>query len=170
MRGSLAMLGVSGALTLFCAAALADAPSLAPPAGARVVLRSIADGVQIYACETAGNGFAWVFKAPEALLFDEAGRQLGKHFAGPSWQALDGSTVTAEVAAKADAPAAGAIPWLLLRAKTHSGTGQFAEIGFVQRVETKGGMAPATGCDAAQQGKEARMRYSATYVFYTAAP
>jgi hypothetical protein len=170
MRGSLAMLGVSGALTLFCAAALADAPSLAPPAGARVVLRSIADGVQIYACETAGNGFAWVFKAPEALLFDEAGRQLGKHFAGPSWQALDGSTVTAEVAAKADAPAAGAIPWLLLRAKTHSGAGQFAEIGFVQRVETKGGMAPATGCDAAQQGKEARMRYSATYVFYTAAP
>jgi hypothetical protein len=169
MRGSFAMVGV-GALVLLGPSALADAPSLAPPAGARLVLRSVADGVQIYACEATGNGFAWVFKAPEAALFDETGRQLGKHFAGPSWQALDGSAVTAEVAAKADAPASGAIPWLLLRAKTHSGAGQFAEIGFVQRVETKGGTAPTTGCGADQQGKEARMRYSATYVFYAAAP
>jgi hypothetical protein len=162
------MLGMTSALTLLSPGALADAPSLAPPAGARIVLRSVADGVQIYACEAAGDGFAWVFKAPEAALFDESGRQVAKHFAGPSWQALDGSTVTAEVAAKVDAPVAGAIAWLLLRAKTHSGAGQLAEIGFVQRIETKGGMAPSAGCDAAQQGKEARMRYSATYVFYAA--
>jgi hypothetical protein len=170
MRGSFAMLSVSGALTVFGAGAVADAPALAPPAGARIVLRSVAEGVQIYACEAAGNGFAWVFKAPEAALFDETGRQVGTHFAGPSWRALDGSTVSAEVMAKADAPDAGAIAWLLLRAKSHSGAGQFAEIGFIQRIDTEGGTAPAAGCDAAQQGKEARMRYSATYVFYAGAP
>jgi hypothetical protein len=159
------------ALTMIIGAGdLAEAPMLAPPAGTRLILRSAADGVQIYVCEASSNGFVWVFKAPEAALFDENGRQVGKHFAGPSWQALDGSIVTGEVAGKADAPAAGAIPWLLLRAKSHSGAGQFAEIGFVQRLDTKGGLAPTGGCDSAQVGREARMRYSATYVFYAAAP
>jgi hypothetical protein len=161
------------ALTLSIVAATgaaADDGGLAPPGGARLLLRSIADGVQVYACERSAAGFAWVFKAPEAALFDDTGRQIGKHFAGPSWQALDGSTVVGEVVAKTDAPRGDAIPWLLLRAKSHGGAGQFAAVTFVQRVDTKGGLAPSDGCDAARQGAEARMRYSATYVFYAAPP
>ena len=162
--------GVAAGLTLLAGAAPAAAedPALAPPAGARLLLRSAAEGVQIYMCQPAGAGFGWVFKAPEAALFDETGRQVAKHFAGPSWEAEDGSTVVGEVATKADAPAAAGIPWLLLRAKSHAGGGRFAAVAFIQRLDTKGGTAPESGCDAAHQNAEARMRYAATYVFYAA--
>jgi hypothetical protein len=148
----------------------ADLSSLDPPKSSRVALRTTADGVQIYACQAAGTSFQWVFKAPEAALFDESGRQVGRHFAGPSWQSSDGSLVTGEVAAKADSPTAGAIPWLLLRARSHEGDGQFAHIRYVQRTETIGGAMPSSGCDAAHQGVEARMRYSARYTFYAEGP
>ena len=140
-----------------------------PPTGASLLFETVADGVQIYACEAQGQGFAWVFKAPEATLFDRQGRQVGTHFAGPSWKASDGSVVVGEVMDKADAPGGNAIPWLLLRAKSHEGTGSMFAVAFVRRAETKGGMAPASGCDAAHRGVEARMRYSALYQFFGAA-
>jgi hypothetical protein len=135
------------------------------PKGAPMLLEVIADGVQIYVCEAKGQGFEWVFKAPEANLFDRQGRQIGTHFAGPSWKTMDGTTVVGEVTAKADAPAAGAIPWLLLRAKSHEGTGPLASAAFIRRAETVGGAAPKSGCDAAHSGEQARMRYSALYEF-----
>jgi hypothetical protein len=147
-----------------------DSPSVAPPDNAQLLLRTAADGVQIYTCQAVENKFQWVFKAPEAALFDETGRQIGKHFAGPSWESLDGSLVTGEVISKMPAPTPDAIPWLLLRAKSHSGQGQFARVQYIQRTETKGGAAPSSPCDSSHLGAEARMRYSATYTFYAAAP
>jgi hypothetical protein len=147
-----------------------DSPSVAPPDNAQLILRTAADGVQIYTCQAVENKLQWVFKAPEALLFDETGRQMGKHFAGPSWESFDGSLVTGEVIAKMPAPTPDAIPWLLLRAKSHSGQGLFAHVQYIQRAETKDGAAPSSGCDSAHLGAEARMRYSATYTFYAAAP
>jgi len=139
------------------------------PAGAPLLLETVADGVQIYACEAQGQGFEWVFKAPEAILFDKQDRQIGTHFAGPTWKTADGATVVGEVAGKADAPAAGAIPWLLLRAKSHEGTGALSGVAFIRRAETKGGIAPKAGCDAAHRGEQARIRYSALYQFFGAA-
>jgi hypothetical protein len=127
-----------------------------------------ADGVQIYTCEAKDQGFAWVFKAPEANLFDKQGRQIGTHFAGPSWKFADGSVV-GEVAARADAPASGAIPWLLLKAKSHEGAGVPANTAFVRRLDTKGGSAPTAGCDATRKGEQARVRYYALYQFFGAA-
>lgn len=163
-------IAVVAALTLLAAGAPAGAEegTLAPPAGARLLLRSSADGVQIYICQAKGDGFAWVFKAPEATLVDETGRPVAKHFGGPSWEAEDGSIVVGDVAAKADAKARADIPWLLLRAKSHSGSGRFAAVAFIQRLDTKGGASPEGGCDAAHQNAEARVHYSATYVFYAA--
>jgi hypothetical protein len=136
------------------------------PAGAPLMLEAMADGVQIYACEAQGQGFEWVFKAPEANLFDKQGRQIGTHFAGPTWKTGDGATVVGEVAAKADAPAPGAIQWLLLRAKSHEGTGALSGVAFIRRAETKGGVAPKAGCDAGHRGEQARIRYSALYQFF----
>ena len=138
-----------------------------PPKGAPLLLEVDADGVQIYACEAKDQGFAWVFKAPEAHLFDKQGRQIGTHFAGPTWKLADG-TVVGEVASRADAPASGAIAWLLLKAKSHEGSGVLATAAFIRRADTKGGAAPATGCDAAHQGVLARMRYYALYQFFAA--
>jgi hypothetical protein len=74
------------------------------------------------------------------------------------------------VISKMPAPTPDAIPWLLLRAKSHSGQGQFARVQYIQRTETKGGAAPSSPCDSSHLGAEARMRYSATYTFYAAAP
>jgi Protein of unknown function (DUF3455) len=147
--------------------ASADA-AVAAPAGTVLVLEVDADGVQIYACEAKDGAFAWVFKAPEAALFDATGREIGTHFAGPTWKLGDGSAVQGEIVARADAPEHGAIPWLLLRAKNASGSGTLGDIAFIRRIATQGGVAPAAGCDAAHAGTTARMRYSARYQFIAA--
>jgi hypothetical protein len=160
----------TSALAIACLAGIAHAadPLVPAPQGAPLLLEVDADGVQIYACEAKGQGFEWVFKAPEANLFDRQGRQIGTHFAGPTWKTSDGAVV-GELAARADAPASGAIPWLLLKAKSHEGAGVLSTAAFIRRSDTKGGVAPAGGCDAAHQGQQARMRYYALYQFYGAA-
>ncbi len=44
-----------------------------------------------------------------------------------------------------------------------------AGVTYVQRLDTTGGLAPATGCDASHVGDTARIDYTATYYFYKAA-
>jgi hypothetical protein len=166
------MRGIAGWLvaTLAVAGVAHAADPLVPaPQGAPMLLEVAADGVQIYTCEAKGQGFEWVFKAPEANLFNTQNLQVGTHFAGPTWKADDGSIVVGEVAARADAPASGAIPWLLLRAKSNQGSGALSTVAFVRRADTKGGVAPASGCDAAHVGAQARVRYYALYQFFGAA-
>jgi len=139
-----------------------------PPADAVLLLELAADGVQIYACETKDGRAEWAFKAPEAMLFDRQGRQVGTHFGGPTWKLDEGSAVVGEVVARADAPEAGAIPWLLLRAKSHEGSGALSRVAYIRRAETKGGAAPKGGCDTSHASEPARMRYSAIYQFFSA--
>jgi len=154
--------------TLLASTVAYAADELVPaPKGAPLLLEVQADGVQIYTCDPKDQGFAWAFKAPEANLFDKQNRQIGTHFAGPAWKIGD-STVVGEVAARADAPASGAIPWLLLKAKSHEGSGTLSTVAFIRRINTKGGNAPAGGCDAAHKGEQARMRYDALYQFFGA--
>jgi hypothetical protein len=146
----------------------ADQTSVAPPEGSALLLEVATDGVQIYACEAKGTLFQWTFKAPEANLFDKQGRQIGTHFAGPTWKMTDGSAIVGEVIAKADAPERDAIQWLLLRTKAHEGQGLVADAAFIRRIDTKGGVAPTAGCDAGHISEQARIRYSATYQFFGA--
>jgi Protein of unknown function (DUF3455) len=150
-------------------AAGADQAAVAPPAGSALVLELFADGVQIYTCDPKDGGYAWSFNAPDAKLFDKEGRQVGTHFTGPAWSLDDGSGVNGEVVAKADAPEPGAIQWLLLRVKSHQGSGALSAVSYIRRADTKGGVAPKAGCDAQRLSEQARMRYSATYQFYSAA-
>jgi hypothetical protein len=131
-----------------------------------------ATGVQIYECvatKADPTKFEWVFRAPDAELFDTAGRKIGKHYAGPTWEAEDGSKVVAEVKGRDDGPDANAIPWLLLAAKSASGSGSFGRTQVIQRINTVGGKAPAGGCAQAQAGQIARVPYKATYYFYAPA-
>jgi Protein of unknown function (DUF3455) len=150
-------------------AAGADEAAVPAPEGSALLLELVADGVQIYTCAAKEGGFEWSFKAPEASLFDRQGRQVGTHFGGPTWKIDDGSAVVGEVMAKADAPEPGAIQWLLLRAKSHEGSGALSAAAYIRRAETKGGVAPKTGCDTSHLSAQARMRYSATYQFLRAA-
>ena len=147
----------------------ADQTGVAPPQGSAPLLEVVADGVQIYTCEAKGSLFQWTFKGPEANLFDKQGRQIGTHFAGPTWKMADGSAIVGEVVAKADAPEKDAIQWLLLRAKAHEGQGILGEAAFIRRTDTKGGVAPTAGCDARHISEQVRMRYSAIYQFLSAA-
>jgi hypothetical protein len=146
--------------------------ALAPPTGATLLLRTRATGTQIYTCAMGAMAgvYAWTFKAPDAQLFDEACAAVGTHGMGPFWAwTADGSRVTGAAVASSPAPAAGAIPWLVLRATTSSGSGRLGQVTAIQRVDTAGGVAPATGCDATAAGKEAAVPYTALYYFYTGA-
>lgn len=143
--------------------------NLRVPEGQPLLLRTVARGAQIYSCKAKAAepaAFEWVLKAPDAELFDQSGAKIGRHFAGPTWESVDGSRVVGETVQKS--PAQGAVPWLLLRTKANEGAGALANVKYVQRVDTVGGVAPATGCDAAHAGAEARVDYSASYIFYGA--
>jgi hypothetical protein len=138
------------------------------PPGEEVVLEAHAKGVQIYTCQLgADQKPAWVFKAPEAELTDPSGKTIVHHSAGPTWKHVDGSEVTATVAAKRDAPKPGAIPWLRLTVTSHKGEGILSRVTSIQRIHTEGGLAPnANTCEAATNSKEERIAYEADYVFY----
>jgi hypothetical protein len=138
---------------------------LAPPGDERLKIGLSATGVQIYTCSSVNNQLQWTFKAPEADLFFGP-FLVGKHFAGPSWQFLDGSTVVTTKTAAAT-PDPRAIPWLLTQTVSTTGNGFFSDVKHVQRLSTTGGLAPTTGCTTQRDvGKEARVPYAADYFFY----
>jgi hypothetical protein len=139
---------------------------LQPPATEQLLLQVHAKGDQIYTCKGDAAQFAWTFKAPDAQLFDKDGKPFGKHFAGPSWEAQDGSRVTGKAVANAPSPDADSIPWLLVNIVGHEGAGVLSRATTIQRLNTKGGKAPATGCDASHAGQDLRVAYSADYLFY----
>jgi hypothetical protein len=153
------------ALALFVVSAVAqDIPrTLAVPRGGALLGKFAARGVQIYACQVKGTATEWRFKAPEAELFDAQGRQFAKHYAGPTWEAPDGSKVVGTALASEPAPKAGAIPWLLLSTES-AASGELAGVRFVQRVNTSGGVGPTGACPTV--GTEQRVAYKADYIFY----
>jgi hypothetical protein len=146
--------------------ASADPPSAAHADNTAIDLR--ARGVQIYVCDQTSGTAAWRLKGPEAALFDTAGAAAGRHFAGPSWQATDGSTVVGETLVASRSPNAGSVPWLVLRAKSHAGSGAFTSVEYIVRLETEGGGAPTADCDQAHVGAERRVPYNAVYVLFRA--
>ena len=139
---------------------------LKPPANEELVFRAHATGHQIYVCQAGSDGKrAWTLKMPQAELFDEKGAVIGSHYAGPTWKLNDGSEIAGKLAARVDAPAQGAIPWLLLTAASNSGKGALARVTSIQRIHTSGGVSPAE-CGESQAGTETKISYSADYYFY----
>jgi hypothetical protein len=176
---SIAMLGISLSLA---AAGVAyskynsrapDVPeSLQVPAGYKVSLHVYAEGVQIYTATPSSSDptkLVWEFAAPEAVLFDSEGEISGIHyaFAGPTrpaWESNSGSIV---VGARTVPPVVvdpTAIPWLVLDGIQSVGPGIFEGTKYIQRVNTTGGLAPATA--PTQAGQEIRVPYTAEYYFY----
>jgi hypothetical protein len=135
--------------------------NLKPPGDESIALQARAVGDQIYTC----NGSAWVFTKPDAKLFEEAGKQIGLHFAGPTWEWSDGSRVVGRLVASGTVDS-DSIPWLLLAATDHQGDGALSHVSSIQRLSTKGGKPPTSGCDMSHKGEETRSHYTATYFFY----
>jgi hypothetical protein len=140
--------------------------ALQTPPNEQLVVQVHAKGQQIYSCKVDGAQAAWTLKAPDAQLFDKDGKAFGKHFAGPSWEASDGSRVVGKAAANAPSPDADSIPWLLVKVVSHEGQGVLTPVTSIRRINTKGGKAPASGCDAGHAGQEVRVAYSADYLFF----
>jgi hypothetical protein len=131
-----------------------------------ILLQAQGKGDQIYACQDSANGPAWILARPDAVLFNAQGNKVGTHGAGPSWHHNDGSSVEGVVLEKTPAKAPDSVPWLVLRASNHQGSGLFSQVDTIERTETCGGLAPAQGCDATHLGAEVRAPYTATYTFH----
>jgi Protein of unknown function (DUF3455) len=151
-----------------------------------VVFVGHAVGTQNYVCLPSGASVAWSLFTPQATLFRNQGQPLTTHFFSPNpeedglvvraaWQhSRDISTVWAglgESSSDPDFVAPGAIAWLKLETKGvqegPTGGDQLTDITFVQRLNTVGGLAPATGCSrAADIGSRAFIPYRADYFFY----
>src|SRR5262245_16959650 len=125
-----------------------------------------ATGVQIYTCtRNPAGATAWILKGPDARLFDPQNKPVGKHYAGPTWEGLDGGKVVGEVKTSMPAPVDKAVPWLLLDVKSHEGSGGFTQAQAIVRMARPGVAAPGDGCDEARAGQELRVPYTAIYVF-----
>lgn len=160
-------------------------PSIAvPDGGGGVLLHAQGVGTQNYKCmastpsdagadaDDAGTTYAWTLTGPEADLKDCMMNKIGTHFASdagasaPEWMTIDGTDVIAKKNAAYTPPDSGAVPWLLLQATAHSGTGTLSKVLYIQRVNTTGGKAPATGCDASAVGMTTKIAYTADYWFF----
>ena len=137
MRTSRPIALASSLLLCSSAAAMADdkplPASIAAP-GETVVLTVHAVGLQLYECRPGADGkLAWTFTAPQATLTVD-GKVVGKHGAGPSWDQLDGSGITAKAVANAPGATEKDIPWLKLEVNSHKGAGQLDGVTTVQRT------------------------------------
>jgi hypothetical protein len=128
------------------------------------VLKLSARGVQIFRCEKRDGKGAWIFRQPDAELFDTAGKAVARHGANFSFEHIDGSRLVATIAAYDDAPKATDLKWLHLATRSF-GKGTFEGVTDVQRVNTSGGMPPAA-CDLAHAGRVLRIDFTSDFLFY----
>jgi hypothetical protein len=91
------------AFVLFTAApaVAAELPAAIAAPGEATVATFHAEGAQVYECKAGADGkLAWQFREPIATLFLD-GKTVGRHYAGPNWEQMDGSAVTAKAAGNA---------------------------------------------------------------------
>ena len=168
------------------------APSnLAVEEGNIPFLQTRAYGTQNYICSintSVPAGVAWKLFGPQATLYPQnAPMQVATHFLSPNpeeygtaratWMdSHDGSAVWAvaeQMSTDSNYVAPGAVAWLRLRkvgtANGPIGGSMLAQTTFIQRLNTEGGVAPATGCDnATKLGTTVLVPYSTDYFFYRA--
>jgi hypothetical protein len=141
------------------------------PAGNVPFLVGHATGTQNYTCQQTSPGFGWRLVAPSATLVDDKGKQIATHYAGPTWQAKDGSSVKGTRVGFVTVSTS-AIDWLLLKATAPTiganGGDRLSATSYIQRVNTTGGLAPTAFCSGANLGDALNVPYTADYYFYKA--
>ena len=160
-NGALALVLLSGSLASASAAETPLPDAIAAP-GATVVLTVHAEGAQVYECKAGTDGrLTWAFREPIATLMAD-GKTVGRHYAGPNWEHIDGSAVVGKTIGNAPGATASDIPWLKLDVASRRGSGILSDVTTVQRINTKGGKLEGA-CDSAGSYRSAP--YSADYVF-----
>lgn len=145
--------------------------SVRVPTGHQQIMAALGAGEISYECRAKkdmAGAFEWVFAGPVATL-SMNGKTVGKYYGGPTWEANDGSKVTGKQVAMAPG-GAGNIALQLVKAEPAMGTagGAMQGISYIQRLNTAGGVAPTTVCDAGTAGTRSQVSYQADYVFYRA--
>jgi hypothetical protein len=143
-------------------AAMAQMPPAVAASGETTVATYHAEGAQIYECKAGSDGkLSWAFREPIATLLLD-GKTVGRHFAGPSWESVDGSAITGKAIGSAPGKTENDIHWLKLDVASRRGSGVLSDVATVQRINTQGGTAQGA-CDRA--GAFRSVPYSADYVF-----
>lgn len=150
------------ATALLAGEALAQVPEPIAAPGKQPVATLHAQGAQVYECKAGADGkLAWAFREPIATLLLD-GKTVGRHYAGPNWDHIDGSGVTGKVLANAPGKTPSDIPLLKLEVTAHRGSGTLAGVTIIQRINTVGGVHRGA-CDKA--GAFHSAPYATDYVF-----
>jgi hypothetical protein len=142
--------------------AKADSPAAIAAPGQVLVATVHAVGAQIYECRSDAAGkLVWQFREPIASLFLD-GKTVGRHYAGPNWEYMDGSAIVGKVAGRAPGKTAKDIPWLKLAVTAHRGKGMFSDVTTIQRINTEGGQLDGA---CSMVGTFNSVPYATDYVF-----
>ena len=144
-------------------------PAVQVPAGHKVTIETVGSGTITYECRAKADmpgQYEWFFAGPDARLSDRAGRTVGRYYGPPAtWESTDGSRLTAtQVAVSPAAP--GNIPLQLVKANPATGMGAMSGVSYIQRVATRGGVAPSLPCAAGNLGARQLVQYQADYILY----
>ena len=162
MTTALAMIAAAALLGMAGRAALAQTADAILAKGETVVLTVHAEGAPAYECKAdPGGKLTWQFREPVATLMAD-GKTVGRHYAGSTWEHVDGSRVPGKPAGSAPGATASDIPWLKLEAVEPRGPGVLAGIATIQRINTSGGQFEGACYKA---GATHAAPYSADYVF-----
>ena len=170
----IAAAGLLGACSSMGSAPMASSQSGLPdtikvPAGNHLAWETTGTGEITYECRDKANmpgQTEWVFVGPKAVLTDRAGKAVGSYYGPPAtWEALDGSKLTATQLAVAPS-GAGNLPYQLVKANPATGRGVLEGVSYIQRLATRGGVAPAMACGEGQTGQRQVVKYQADYIFW----
>ena len=155
------------AIILLATQALAQMPPAIAERDGTEIVTLHAEGAQIYECKPdsgnkpEGRALTWQFREPIATLVFN-GTSIGRHYAGPNWDHVDGSGVKGRVVGSTPGATSNDIAWLKIEAVEHRGSGILSDVTTVQRINTKGGVVQGS-CESVSNYRS--VPYSADYVF-----
>ena len=175
MRPALVFAVLASLCAAPCLAAIGE-PSGIPPrlrAGPneQLAFRLRGNGVNVYQCKTTVANpevYAWYFVAPDATLYDGS-HEVARMTSPNQMEALSDTTSVSGFVRAAQSAGPSDLPWMRASALANGDSGLFAGVTSYQRVNTRGGAAPTTGCSADNVGEEARIAFDADFYFYRAA-
>ena len=143
---------------------LPDGIKVKPEENLKIVATFRGVGKQVYDCDATTKTYPAKSREPVAGLFTSRGIPVGIHGKGPFWADFDGSHVDGSAPIAADSTdKLKNVPWLRLTGTPTAGTGVLSNVVVIQRIDTRGGVAPTGTCTASST---VAVDYTANYVFW----
>lgn len=130
-----------------------------------VVLDLTGTGYQQFQCTADKKGRYWRFVSPKVELKDKSGKVVATQGSDFTFTAPDGSVLTGKIVRWDEKTSPLNVRSVLFETHGHGKTGVLTGIGWVKRIEGKGGI-PQTRCSASQLGSFLQVPFTARYVFY----